>query len=146
MFYSVIVLICLSFSFTEAQNRVKYCYVCRSRGPLGDCADPFYLNQTTVKDYKGVEATPCPSGWCGKAIEGKEGDPIIATERMCLQRPPTDQEERCAETLYQNKREPLFMCFCRGHLCNHGTLSVNANVNSLSIVLLVSFLYQFLSS
>ncbi|KAH7969099.1 hypothetical protein HPB52_014624 [Rhipicephalus sanguineus] len=40
----------------------------------------------------------------------------LATERMCLQRPPDDQEERCAETLYQNRR--VYMCFCRGDLCN----------------------------
>ncbi|XP_015782362.1 uncharacterized protein LOC107360243 [Tetranychus urticae] len=142
MIITVIILVSL-FSAIESQSRVKYCYVCRSRGSLGDCGDPFPWNQTTVKDLKGVEASPCPSGWCGKTIEGKEGDPIVATERMCLQRPPTDQEERCSETFFENKREPLFMCFCRGHLCNHSS-SLFVNYGILAVMPVFTYLYQYL--
>jgi len=105
---------------SEVEARVKRCYVCRSRGPLGDCRDAFELNTTTVEE-SAVEAQPCASGWCGKSIEGEdEGQHLMATERMCLQRPPSDQKERCAQTFYGNKKKTFFMCFCRGDLCNAG--------------------------
>ncbi|XP_065295306.2 UPAR/Ly6 domain-containing protein rtv [Dermacentor albipictus] len=97
-------------------RRTSHCYVCRSRGQLGDCRDPFPYNETTVEGVRGVEASPCASKWCGKLVEGRDEDFDLATERMCLQRPPDDLEERCAETLYQNRR--VYMCFCRGDLCN----------------------------
>ncbi|KAL1425798.1 hypothetical protein MTO96_003502 [Rhipicephalus appendiculatus] len=96
--------------------RTSHCYVCRSRSQLGDCRDPFPYNETTVEGVRGVEASPCASKWCGKLVEGRDDDFDLATERMCLQRPPDDLEERCAETLYQNRR--VYMCFCRGDLCN----------------------------
>ncbi|XP_067129684.1 UPAR/Ly6 domain-containing protein rtv [Centruroides vittatus] len=97
-------------------GRVKRCFVCRSRGDLGDCKDPFPYNATTVESLRGVEAIPCASSWCAKIIEGKKDDYATATERMCLQRPPGDSEERCSNTLY--KHHKVFMCFCRGDLCN----------------------------
>ena len=40
----------------------------------------------------------------------------IATERQCLQRPPSDNQERCAYVKQNHKRK--FMCFCKGDLCN----------------------------
>lgn len=40
----------------------------------------------------------------------------MATERMCLQRPPQDLRERCAMTVRGNQE--VFMCFCQGDLCN----------------------------
>ena len=40
----------------------------------------------------------------------------IATERQCLQRPPSDNTERCAYVKQNHKRK--FMCFCKGDLCN----------------------------
>ena len=41
----------------------------------------------------------------------------IATERQCLQRPPSDNQERCAYVKQNHKRK--FMCFCKGDLCNN---------------------------
>lgn len=49
---------------------MRRCFVCRSRGDLGTCKDPFTLNSTQAEASHGVEATPCASGWCGKMLEG----------------------------------------------------------------------------
>lgn len=66
-----------------------------------------------------MEVQPCASGWCGKSIEDEdEGAHIQATERMCLQRPPSDGKERCSKTYFSNRRKTFFMCFCKGDLCN----------------------------
>lgn len=56
----------------------------------------------------------------------------LATERLCLQRPPDDQEERCAETLYQNRR--VYMCFCRGDLCNGAHTVTAAGTSTIALV------------
>lgn len=110
------------FLFTQElpliEGRGRRCYTCRSRGELGDCKDPFSFNATTVDDTKGVEALPCASGWCAKIVEGGSEDFDTATERMCVQRPPIDGEERCSETIIE--RRPVYMCFCVGDLCNSG--------------------------
>lgn len=50
---------------------IRRCYVCRSRGPLGDCGDPF--NDTLAKVSLGVQLDPCSSGWCGKIISDDNG-------------------------------------------------------------------------
>ncbi|GFQ94512.1 uncharacterized protein TNCT_241241 [Trichonephila clavata] len=99
-----------------AQGRLRRCYICRSRGELGDCKDPFEYNATSVEDIRGVEAVPCASGWCAKITEGETDDFDIATERMCVQRPPADGEERCSDTIIDRKH--VYMCFCQGDLCN----------------------------
>lgn len=101
----------------------KRCFNCRSRGPLGDCRDPFTLNSTTfdgqTNSKPSIEAVPCSSGWCAKIIEDDYGDSIMATERSCMTRPPTDNEERCSETLFENHRDrKVFLCMCYGDLCN----------------------------
>lgn len=43
----------------------------------------------------------------------------MATQRMCVQRGPSDSEDRCADTVYNYKK--VFMCFCQGDLCNAAT-------------------------
>ena len=43
----------------------------------------------------------------------------VATQRMCVQRGPSDSEDRCANTIYNHKK--VFMCFCQGDLCNGST-------------------------
>lgn len=101
----------------------RRCFACRSRGPLGDCKDQFEFNATTASSYGSspVEVQPCASGWCGKTIEDEEeGTHIMATERMCLQRPPSDGKERCSKTFYSNRKKTFYMCFCKGDLCNGG--------------------------
>lgn len=40
----------------------------------------------------------------------------MATQRMCVQRGPSDAEDRCAYTVYNYKK--VYMCFCQGDLCN----------------------------
>lgn len=40
----------------------------------------------------------------------------MATERMCVQRGPSDSEDRCADTIYNYRK--VYMCFCQGDLCN----------------------------
>nr|CAD7400707.1 unnamed protein product [Timema poppensis] len=104
----------------NAQGILKRCFACRSRGDLGSCKDPFKFNSTLAQDERGLEAVPCASGWCGKFMEGgttfKDDDYGVATQRMCLQRAPNDNEERCAYTVWGNKK--VYMCFCQGDLCN----------------------------
>lgn len=100
--------------------------------------DPFWWNTTSYNPSDPVEVVPCASGWCGKAIEGKDGDHLQATERICLQRPPSDFEERCSETIYDKKRSPIFMCFCKGDLCNDGYSIINVTSYNL-IVLALAF-------
>lgn len=113
-------------AINQAGARFKRCFTCRSRGPMGDCRDPFDFNSTTFDEQKNmkpaIEATPCASGWCAKIIEDDLGDSIAATERSCMTRPPTDNEERCSETLLENNRDrKVFLCMCRGDLCNAAT-------------------------
>lgn len=40
----------------------------------------------------------------------------MPTQRMCVQRGPSDSEDRCAHTVYNYKK--VYMCFCQGDLCN----------------------------
>ncbi|XP_013185777.2 uncharacterized protein LOC106131282 [Amyelois transitella] len=105
----------------EATCLNKRCIRCRSRGELGPCGDPFPFNVTEPEAEAGIHVMACSSGWCAKMIEGTTGtfrsdDYGAATERMCLQRPPSDYEERCAYTMWNHKK--VYMCFCNGDLCN----------------------------
>ncbi|XP_026326433.1 uncharacterized protein LOC113235083 [Hyposmocoma kahamanoa] len=107
--------------FEEVKCLQKRCIKCRSRGELGTCGDPFPFNMTEPDAEVGIHVVACPSGWCAKVIEGTTGayrtdDYGAATERMCLQRPPSDYEERCAYTMYNHRK--VYMCFCSGDLCN----------------------------
>ncbi|XP_046464149.1 uncharacterized protein LOC124209941 [Daphnia pulex] len=83
-------------------------------------SNAFGSNFESSGSWGGVEAVPCSSGWCAKVIEGKgtfkAEEYGMATERMCLQRPPQDLRERCAMTVRGNQE--VFMCFCKGDLCN----------------------------
>ena len=49
----------------------------------------------------------------------KDADYGLATQRDCLARPPSDGKERCAYVKYNRKE--VYMCFCKGDLCNPGT-------------------------
>jgi len=128
------------------------CFLCNSRGQLGDCKDPFTHNSTSFRDLPGkpVGVLSCPSGWCRKQMEivigpNKHG---IATERHCLQIPPPDNEERCAKVTIQNK--PTLLCFCRGDLCNSaqrlGTKSATERMTLIAIsVITIKLTSLFLS-
>lgn len=134
----VVSLFLVLLSSDVAHGALKRCFQCRSRGDLGSCKDHFNFNGTTAKNEQGVEAIPCASGWCGKVIEGtgsyKQDDYGMATQRMCLQRGPSDGEERCAYTVWNHAK--VYMCFCQGDLCNSaGHLKLNFFV--LGITLLI---------
>ncbi|XP_060531412.1 uncharacterized protein LOC132705038 [Cylas formicarius] len=110
-----------SIYFFEICNGLQRCFTCRSRGELGSCKDPFVHNVTLVENKQeiGVETVPCASGWCGKIVESENAlkeEYGVATQRICLQRGPSDSEDRCAYTKWNYKR--VLMCFCKGDLCN----------------------------
>ncbi|EDV46085.1 uncharacterized protein LOC6551697 isoform X2 [Drosophila erecta] len=135
LFLTVIFLI----SLVSIDGLLRRCYLCRSRGELGSCKDPFTTNATDVKQE------PCASGWCGKVIEGGGAYAIddydLATQRMCVQRGPDDNMDRCADTIYNYKK--VYMCFCQGDLCN-GTRSWSSAppMILISILPLLAWLLQ----
>lgn len=155
----------LQLNFESGEAARKRCFSCRSRGPLGDCKytidivmqyidfgisgkDTFEFNATTESMYGSspVEVQPCASGWCGKTIEDEEeGDHIMATQRMCLQRPPSDGKERCSKTFFSNSRKSFFMCFCKGDLCNGSPSSTSLSFSTIFSIIglaLIMTLYQ----
>ena len=90
---AVALALALAVLVDPAASVVRKCFSCRSRGPLGDCRDPFYLsaNATIIESKKsGVETPPCSSGWCRKVIEGRENreerTEFRSVARECLQR------------------------------------------------------------
>ena len=130
---------------------LRRCYTCRSRGLRGDCRDTFIRPSPPPLTPPGEEApyqppvheTPCSTGWCSKIIEGVGIDGIggedygIATERQCMTRAPSDGKERCAYVKYRNKQ--VYMCFCKGDLCNAAPTAVQTNFWLLSSLILLAF-------
>lgn len=142
----IILLLVMSIALSEA--RFKRCFTCRSRGALGDCRDPFIMNSSTydgeMNTKPSIEATPCASGWCAKIIEDDFGDSIAATERSCMTRPPTDNEERCSETIFENHRDrKVFLCMCQGDLCNAANNTTQSFTLTLTMTCLGIFLVTF---
>ncbi|KAH9528567.1 UPAR/Ly6 domain-containing protein rtv [Dermatophagoides farinae] len=133
----------------QSSSTRKRCFACRSRGNLGDCKDPFEYNATTFDGIYGsspVELQPCASGWCGKSIEDEnEGPHIMATERMCLLRPPSDGKERCSKTFLSNSRKTFYMCFCKGDLCNSAGAILFIGSLNISTIFSISGLVIFLT-
>lgn len=146
---SIIVILFLSILINCSDSVVKRCFSCRSRGDLGSCKDRFkYTNLTQLNSEAGigVEAVPCSTGWCGKIIEtrnsdAKEQEFDTATQRICLQRGPSDGEERCDDTVWEYKR--VFMCFCHGDLCNNSSV-IKFNYLLLTLVLGIPFIFAHL--
>ncbi|XP_044018704.1 uncharacterized protein LOC122859309 [Aphidius gifuensis] len=132
--YMIIVFLSI-LSYYNVKGNLKRCVSCRSRGELGSCRDPFTINSTLGVHEPGIKIEPCASGWCGKIIESLN-EYATATQRMCFQRPPDDGEERCSFTIKNWKK--VFMCFCKGDLCNDATsVSVSRYLISMSIVLIL---------
>ncbi|XP_068627774.1 UPAR/Ly6 domain-containing protein rtv [Battus philenor] len=130
----------------EASCLNKRCIRCRSRGELGSCGDPFPFNVTEPEVEMGIHVVACPSGWCGKSYEGnigafKNDDYGAATERMCLQRAPSDYEERCAYTMWGHRK--VYMCFCNGDLCNSAVKITSLQTATLLTILLVLYNYCY---
>ena len=102
----------------------RRCFTCRSRGERGDCRDPFTPPDPDLEENRrqtvntAVEEIPCSTGWCSKVgpavlqyedliimsdpqvLEGLDknfgdNDYGIATERQCMERAPSDNQERC---------------------------------------------------
>lgn len=61
----------------------------------------------------------------------------VATQRMCLQRGPSDSEDRCAYTKWQYRK--VLMCFCKGDLCNSAT-----QLNISTIILVFASLFPII--
>lgn len=124
---------------------IKRCFSCRSRGELGSCKDKFkFYNASQLETETGVEAVPCASGWCGKVIETRDHDLKteeygVATQRMCLQRSPSDNEERCDDTVWSHKK--VFMCFCQGDLCNSGVM-IHSSLSFIVCIFGLQFCYN----
>jgi hypothetical protein len=128
-------------------RKLRRCFACRSRGVFGDCRDPFYVTgNSTALEHKshGVETPPCASGWCSKILEDVDKIHTVdenyggATQRDCLQRPPSDNKERCAYVTFNYKK--VYMCFCRGDLCN----SASTLAASRTFIILVPFYFLLL--
>ncbi|XP_030767704.1 uncharacterized protein LOC115891400 [Sitophilus oryzae] len=140
-FLSILVIYLFQINLTTALQR---CFTCRSRGELGSCKDPFTVNVTLVESKQeiGVETAPCPSGWCGKIVETENAlkeEYGVATQRICLQRGPSDSEDRCAYTKWNYRK--VLMCFCKGDLCNN---SHHVTVNySLICAILIATIFIF---
>ncbi|XP_075212412.1 QVR superfamily protein rtv isoform X2 [Lycorma delicatula] len=139
--------IILLSSPNSVEGVLKRCFQCRSRGELGNCKDPFaYNNATAIEKVPGIQAVPCASGWCGKILEGganqfKDEEYGVATERLCLQRGPSDNEERCAPAAWGNSK--VQMCFCQGDLCNSATKITKDVVYFIVVLLLFGFCSLF---
>ena len=58
-----------------------------------------------------------------------DNDYGIATERQCMERAPSDDQERCA--FVQMGHKEVYMCFCKGDLCN------NAHSNNPAGILII---------
>lgn len=56
------------------------------------------------------------ANWLIWPIQSHCTDYDLALQRMCVQRGPDDNMDRCADTIYNHKK--VFMCFCQGDLCN----------------------------
>ena len=133
-----VLLLVIIFTLDICTGQQRRCFSCRSRTNLGDCRDPFYVtgNSSTLEHKShGVKTLPCASGWCQKILEDVDKVHTVdesyggATQRDCLQRPPSDNTERCAFVKYNHKN--VYMCFCKGDLCNTGH---SINQHSLLLV------------
>jgi len=133
---------------TRRQALRRRCYTCRSRGEKGDCRDPFIppasersdSDQRIVNVNTAVEETECSTGWCSKTLEGLDnnfGDNGygIATERECMERAPSDNQERCA--LVKRGHHEVYMCFCKGDLCNTGQMAPVPMVTTFIVIMII---------
>ena len=66
-----------------------------------------------------------------------DNDYGIATERQCMERAPSDDQERCA--FVQIGHKEVYMCFCKGDLCNSGH-STSPGIPILLLTLTALFL------
>ena len=68
-----------------------------------------------------------------------DNDYGIATERQCMERAPSDDQERCA--FVQIGHKEVYMCFCKGDLCNSGHSS-SPGILILLLTLTALFLHH----
>ena len=66
----------------------------------------------------------------------KDADYGLATQRDCLARPPSDGKERCAYVKYNRKE--VYMCFCKGDLCNGATPLTPSAAGGVALVAALS--------
>ena len=120
----------LLFTVGAMGAKQQRCYDCRSRGPLGDCRDPFYTTANSTvpqaKQSPDIKALPCASGWCKKFVGNidalaDKGDQGGLVERGCLGGGPEDEKSRCFDLPAYKNGIPGTLCICRGDLCNSST-------------------------
>eukprot|EP00088_Acartia_fossae_P004460 TRINITY_DN1190_c0_g1_i1.p1 TRINITY_DN1190_c0_g1~~TRINITY_DN1190_c0_g1_i1.p1 ORF type:complete len:154 (+),score=28.89 TRINITY_DN1190_c0_g1_i1:99-560(+) len=131
-----------------SQTTQRRCYVCRSRGERGDCRDPFIPPEARIPGLpvpahsNPITELPCSSGWCSKVLDGNDKNTIenfdLATDRGCLARGPSDGQERCGNVFVEEQHREVYMCMCKGDLCNSArTLQVATTIlTSILIALL----------
>jgi hypothetical protein len=69
----------------------------------------------------------------------KDADYGLATQRNCLALPPSDGKQRCAYV--KLKQKEVYMCFCKGDLCN-GADKAATNSGVMAVVALLSLLLR----
>jgi len=134
-----------------SQSNQRRCYVCRSRGEKGDCRDPFITPESRVPGAlteahsTPISELPCSSGWCSKVLDGNEKNALenfdLATDRGCLARGPSDGQERCGNVFLEEQHREVYMCMCRGDLCNSAP---SFNTMSLVATIIPSILLSLL--
>ena len=124
-----------SFMIINKEKRINIDVVCIAMNRIGK-GGVSICNKRTKIEKTNFFSTPHLLSVIFQILEGRDknfGDDDfgIATERQCLQRPPSDNQERCAYVKQNHKRK--FMCFCKGDLCN----SANSNPPVSVLLLLV---------
>lgn len=61
---------------------------------------------------------------------------------MCVQRGPDDNQDRCANTIYNYKK--VYMCFCQGDLCNGSETNKFKIKKILTIGAILTILHSFM--
>lgn len=106
---------------------------------VGQLQGSLQLQRNGCGERAGTVGDSCASGWCGKVIEGGGtyaiDDYDLAIQRMCVQRGPDDNMDRCADTIYNYKK--VYMCFCQGDLCN-GASSLSSHTFTLLLLPLLA--------
>jgi len=142
-----ILIVLLIPALAYSQSTQRRCYVCRSRGERGDCRDPFVSpayrlpGLPPVPHNTPITELPCSSGWCSKVLDGADKSTIesfdLATQRGCLARGPSDNKERCGNVFVEEQHRDVYMCMCRGDLCNSAPMLPSMSLLSTIVPSLV---------
>lgn len=142
--------ILMCFPVVESARQQR-CYNCRSRGPLGDCRDPFYTTANSTipqgKQNSDVKIPPCASGWCKKFIgkldlHSSKTDQGELVERGCLGGGPDDEKSRCFEVPNYKNGVSGTLCICKGDLCNSSPVITSGSSTLIGLCLLATMAWR----